>query len=102
MKKLILAGLLALGACSTAEVAKAPGSSSQSTAPAPELAADACHAKDMQRLVGRPKTDAPVPVKPDLQRVACTTCAITMDYNPERLNIFFDENTGIIKEVRCG
>ena len=39
---------------------------------------------------------------PELQRVACLGCPITMDYNPERLNFFFDEATGIIKEVRCG
>jgi len=25
-----------------------------------------------------------------------------MDFNPNRLNIFFDAATGIIKEVRCG
>jgi hypothetical protein len=39
---------------------------------------------------------------PALQRVACTTCPITMDYNPRRLNFFFDAETGVIKEVRCG
>jgi hypothetical protein len=34
--------------------------------------------------------------------VACTACPITQDYRPERLNIFFDAQTGVIKQVRCG
>tara|TARA_R110002167_G_scaffold7040_4_gene33231 strand:+ start:1500 stop:1781 length:282 start_codon:yes stop_codon:yes gene_type:complete len=35
-------------------------------------------------------------------RIVCTTCAATMDYDPERLNLRFDEATGIIKSVDCG
>jgi len=96
MKHVILTGLLVLAACSTAPPTK------DASAPAPEPTADACGAKALQRLVGRPRSEIPVPVKPELQRVACTTCAITMDFNPDRLNFFFDEKTGIIKEVRCG
>lgn len=53
-------------------------------------------------LVGKSRREIPVPVLPALQRVACTTCPITMDYNPRRLNFFFDAETGVIKEVRCG
>lgn len=41
-------------------------------------------------------------MNPNLQRVACTTCPVTMDFNPNRLNFFFDAATGIIKEVKCG
>ena len=55
-----------------------------------------------QALIGRPKIEIPVPLHPELQRVACTTCAVTLDFNPRRLNIFFDAQTGIIKEARCG
>jgi hypothetical protein len=43
-----------------------------------------------------------VPVKPELQRVACTTCPVTMDFNAQRLNFFFDAASGLITEVRCG
>jgi peptidase inhibitor I78 family protein len=96
MKHLIFIGLLGLAACSTAPPAK------EASAAPSDPTADACGAKAMQRLVGRPRSEVPVPVKPELQRVACTTCAVTMDFNPERLNFFFDEKTGIIKEVRCG
>jgi len=56
----------------------------------------------MQRLVGRPRSEIPVPLVPSRQRVACTTCPVTFDYSPGRLNFFFDADTGIIKEVRCG
>lgn len=68
----------------------------------PPPTTDACGASQMQRLVGRPRSEIPVPIRPSLQRVACTTCPVTMDYNPNRLNFFFDAATGLIKEIRCG
>jgi len=107
-RAIVLAAFLALAACSTAPeptppTAPPPGPApAPAPAPAPEPAADMCHAAAHQNLVGRPKSEIPVPVKPELQRVACTTCAITMDFNPNRLNFFFDAQTGLIKQVRCG
>ena len=56
----------------------------------------------MQWLVGKPKTDIPVPVEMDNRRVTCTTCAVTEDHSPRRLNIFFNEQTNIVEQVRCG
>ncbi len=35
-------------------------------------------------------------------RFVCTTCAATEDYRPDRLNIRFEEATGIIRSVDCG
>lgn len=35
-------------------------------------------------------------------RVVCTTCATTRDYRIDRLNVRFDQETGIIKAVDCG
>lgn len=70
--------------------------------PPPETPRDQCGAADLQRLVGRPRTEIPVPVDPSKRRVACTTCPVTQDYRPDRLNIFFDSESGIVKEVRCG
>jgi hypothetical protein len=106
---LVLTAFAALAACSTAPESPPPAPPPSSPAqppptppPPPEASADACNAKAYQRLVGRPRSEVPTPVKPELQRVACTTCPITMDHNPERLNFFFDAATGIIKEVRCG
>lgn len=69
---------------------------------APEPVADTCGARPMQSLIGRPRTEIPIPLRPERQRVVCTTCPMTMDYVPERLNFLFDASTGLIKEVRCG
>lgn len=63
---------------------------------------DMCGASELQHLVGQPKTQIPVPIDPSRRRVACTTCPVTMDYRPDRLNFFFDPDTGIIKEIKCG
>lgn len=63
---------------------------------------DQCGAAALQGLIGRPRTEVPIPVDPNRQRVACTTCPVTLDYRPDRLNFFFDAETGIIREVRCG
>jgi hypothetical protein len=41
-------------------------------------------------------------VNPAQRRVACTTCPVTDDLDPGRLNIFYDERTQLITEVRCG
>lgn len=35
-------------------------------------------------------------------RVVCTTCPTTRDYRPDRLNVRFDQATGIIRSVDCG
>lgn len=64
-------------------------------------AADQCGAKAHQWLVGRPRSTIPASL-PLQSRIACTTCPISEDYSPQRLNIFYDERTGIVKEVRCG
>ncbi|WP_372786267.1 peptidase inhibitor I78 [Phenylobacterium sp.] len=63
---------------------------------------DQCDAATHQGLIGRPRTEIPIPIDPDRQRVACTTCPVTLDYRADRLNFFFDAETGIIKQVRCG
>jgi hypothetical protein len=68
----------------------------------PTLDSDICRARDLQWLVGRPRTEIPVPVDVINRRVACTTCPVTEDYSPYRLNIFYDQQTGLVTEVRCG
>lgn len=107
-RAIVLAGLLALAACSTAPESPPPAPPppvAPSPAPppvSPPPPSDACDARSHQYLVGRPRSEVPAPVNPNLRRVTCTTCPVTMDFNPNRLNIFFDAATGIIKEVRCG
>lgn len=105
MRRTILAmTLAALAGCSTAPETAPPATPPSAAAPEPEppLETDTCGAQEHLHLVGRPRSEIPVPAKPELQRVACTTCPITMDHNPKRLNFFFDAQTGLIKEVRCG
>lgn len=63
---------------------------------------DMCRAGELQWLVGKPRTEIPVPVDVVNRRVACTTCPVTQDYSPQRLNIFFNEQTQIVEQVRCG
>jgi hypothetical protein len=63
---------------------------------------DQCGASELQALVGRPRSEIPVPVDPNRQRVTCTMCPVTMEFRADRLNFFFDAQTGIIKEIRCG
>ncbi|WP_165843846.1 peptidase inhibitor I78 [Phenylobacterium kunshanense] len=105
MRRSILAAFLVLGACSTPAPDPAPAPPSAPPPPvasAPPPEPDTCGAKAHQHLVGRPRSEVPVPVRPELQRVACTTCPVTMDFNENRLNFFFDAATGLIREVRCG
>ncbi len=108
MKKILMFGaaLIALSACASEPPAPPPPAppppSSRPATPPPSESADACGANEAQRFVGRPRSEIPVPVLPNLQRVACTTCPVTMDFNARRLNFFYDAQTGIVKKVSCG
>jgi hypothetical protein len=109
VRSLAAGGLaLVLAACSSA-----PSEAPEPSGPAPIAArppepapgatgSDRCGAAEAQSLVGKLRTEIPIPIDPARQRVACTTCPMTLDYSPERLNFFFDAATGLIKEVRCG
>lgn len=63
---------------------------------------DPCGADELQWLVGQPRTEIPVPVDVTRRRVTCTTCPLTEDFQPTRLNILFDRETGRVEQVRCG
>ncbi|HLZ75196.1 peptidase inhibitor I78 [Phenylobacterium sp.] len=63
---------------------------------------DQCGAAELQSLIGRPRTEIPVPLDPRRQRVACTTCPAAEDSDPARLNFLFDAQTGRIRQIRCG
>jgi hypothetical protein len=68
----------------------------------PQNDADMCKAGELQWLVGKPRSEIPVPVDVVNRRVACTTCPVTEDYSPYRLNIFYNQQTGIVERVSCG
>lgn len=61
-----------------------------------------CKADQYQRYVGRNRSALPAKPAGETWRVTCTTCPMTMDYNPTRLNILYEESTGLIREVKCG
>ena len=65
-------------------------------------AVDTCAISELAWLIGKPKTEIPVPVDPGRRRVYCATCAITQDYSPERQNIVFDADTGLVVALSCG
>ena len=98
----LLAVVCALSACAAPSAPPATPSAPPPAAPPPVVVRDQCGAWELQRLVGRPRSEIPVPVDPARQRVACTTCPVTQDFRPDRLNFFFDAGTGMIREIRCG
>ncbi|MDI1326314.1 MAG: hemolysin [Brevundimonas sp.] len=109
MKTLILAlaatGLLA--ACAPAPVdngasTPTPGNNAGSSPVPPPDGLTRCRADEYQRYVGRNRSELPPKPANENWRVTCTTCPVTMDYSGSRLNIFYDERTGIIREVKCG
>jgi hypothetical protein len=106
VKRLIILTVLALSACASppapAPVPPPPVAQLPTIPLPPPPPPDSCGASQMQWLVGQPKSRIPVPTDPGKRRVACTTCPVTMDYNPTRLNIYFDADTGLVKEVKCG
>jgi hypothetical protein len=61
-----------------------------------------CRAEQYQSYVGRNRSELPPKPLNETWRVTCTTCPVTMDYNQSRLNVFYDERTGVIREVKCG
>ena len=80
-----------------------PEPAPHSPIPQPDAPArDQCGAVALQGLIGRPRREVPVPLDPGRQRVACRGCPITDDYDPGRLNFFFDADSGVIREIRCG
>lgn len=64
--------------------------------------ADQCGARAHYDLIGKNRSEIPATPAGANWRIACTSCAVTMDYRPDRLNIFFDEKTQVIKEIKCG
>jgi len=105
MRKSVMLGvaLMALAACASDPPAPPPPPHRPAPPPPPPpLEPDHCGARAAQKFVGRPRSEIPVPLQPNLQRVVCTTCPMTMDFNDRRLNFFYDAQTGIVKEVKCG
>ena len=69
-------------------------------APATQIPADACGAAEHQDWIGRARSDLPPPEAN--WRIYGTGQPVTQDLRPDRLNIRFDQATGIIRSVECG
>lgn len=94
---ILAAGLLASAACT----AESPG---PETAPPPPAEAD-CGAGQLGAYVGQPASEQVLALIRQWRgdnpiRVLKQGSVMTMDYRPERLNIFLDENDRI-KEFKC-
>lgn len=69
--------------------------------PVPPPGPQACNAADAQSLIG--SHVGAVTFAPDKNvRIVCTTCPTTRDYRSDRLNIRFDQATGLIEKADCG
>ncbi len=62
---------------------------------------DACGAGALQYLVGRSVSELPTYGRHE-QRVIGQAAYYEDHYNPERLTVIYDENTGRVTRVRCG
>ena len=60
-----------------------------------------CDAEAAQSLIGSHHGAVTFPQNSNV-RMACTTCAVTQDYQEDRLNLFYDQETGVIERVTCG
>ena len=66
------------------------------------MAEDQCGAAALQYLVGKPRTEIPVPLDPGKRRVVCSSCIVTQEYRSDRQTIVFSSETGIIESVKYG
>jgi len=89
VRVLTLAAGLALVACAPVE--------SPVTEPVPQR----CDAEASRSLIGSHVGAVSFPAGANV-RVVCTTCPTTKDLRPDRLNVRFDQATGIIESVDCG
>lgn len=67
--------------------------------PAP---ADVCGARSLGYLVGKSRTEIPVPTDPSRRRVVCTGCPMTQDVRPDRQTITYDPASNKVTAVTCG
>lgn len=68
---------------------------------APAQETDTCGAAGYQALIGQPESAFATMTFPDTTRFIGPDTAMTMDFDPERLNFYIDDG-GRITAVRCG
>lgn len=60
-----------------------------------------CDPASFSFLIGKPVSALDGVLTPEFMRIVEPDSMLTMDHNPERLNVHLDDK-GIIREVRCG
>ena len=63
---------------------------------------DTCGAAEYSVWLGQEHQRLPEAPAGKVVRVVCSTCPMTMDFNAERLNVFYDEKTSLITRLSCG
>jgi hypothetical protein len=92
MKTLIVLSALIAAGCAPLPPGTPPG-------PTPTL--QRCDAAAARSLIGSHVGAVSFPAGANV-RIVCTTCPTTRDLRPDRLNIRFNQATGIIESVDCG
>jgi len=95
----ILLSVAVLAACAAVPPGPPPGADPSRIGVQPPP--DTCGAARYAHLLGRPMSEAPSAGSMPNYRLAAVDDPLTMDFNPERLNIFYDRNTGRIVGIRC-
>ncbi len=78
-----------------------PADVTPATSPAAKPA-DTCGAAELAYLVGKPRTEIPIPADLTRRRVVCTTCPVDGEVRPERQTITYDSATNHVTKVSCG
>lgn len=100
---LCVATVLALAACQSPPAGTPSEPVAAGEIPAlPAAEQDTCQAASHRALLGSNYKQAPTAPPGKVYRVVCTTCPMTMDFNPQRLNIIYDEKSGLIRRLTCG
>lgn len=61
-----------------------------------------CKADAYRSYIGKNRSELPAAPAGETRRVVCSTCAVTMDFNPGRVNVVYDTASNLITEVKCG
>ncbi|GAA0637822.1 hypothetical protein [Brevundimonas lenta] len=67
----------------------------------PSEVAKLCDAETANSIIGTHVGSVSFPADANV-RIVCTTCPTTRDYQPDRLNVRFNQATRIVEKVDCG
>ena len=59
-----------------------------------------CGGETMRRFIGKPVKEMQRSRKEKV-RYVCEGCAMTMDFNPERLTVVYSDKTGLVNKMGC-